>query len=299
MYAAVYIALVLSVLAAPAALLVARCMAPDVAAKFLCATALTASACLAWGLALLSGAALGPELRALWVSRSGAAVSVPVPDWVSSVAGIALLVAAYRVARFWERRAALLRETNACLPESEVSNLVIIDDPAPQAFAVSGASPRVIVTSGMLQALKPLEQRALLAHERAHLAHHHHRYQTLTRVASIVNPAVTVVTRRATYALERWADEDAAAVIGDRPAVATSLARVALLTNEVPGSVSLAYANLGVVDRVSAMRAEKPPRRSLLGLGSFLLVAIPATVAVMDATLSLARILDAGAIIHR
>ena len=298
MYATVYLVLVLSVLATPIACIAGRRMAPDVAAKFLCATSLVASICLVWALGLLSGAAVGSEARGWW-SAVGSPVPIPVPDWVSVTASFALIVAMARCLHMAVRHASLRREADAFLESRAQSDLVIVDDPTPRAFTLWGTSARIVVTTGMLRALPPVERRVLLAHERAHLAHHHHRYQVTMRLAVALNPAVDAMSPNLNYALERWADEDAAAVVGDRPAAAESLARAALLTTEPRASSTLAYAGLGVVDRVAALRDEPPTRRRLIGIFCFGIVAGPAAAALIDATLSFVRLLDNVGVVHR
>lgn len=50
----------------------------------------------------------------------------------------------------------------------------------PAAYCVAGRYPTVILTTGALRALDPDQLDAVLAHERAHLAGHHHRLLALT-----------------------------------------------------------------------------------------------------------------------
>ena len=251
-----------------------------------------------WGLGLLSGAAVGPEARGLW-SAAGSAVLIPVPDWASVIATLVLIVVMARCLHLAVRYLSLRREADTLLQFQGHSDLVVVDDPAPRAFTLSGRSARVVVTTGMLRALSPVERRVLLAHERAHLAHHHHRYQLTLRLAVVLNPVVAAMSPHLSYALERWADEDAAAVVGDRPAAAESLARAALLTTEPLASSTLAYAGLGVADRVAALRDEPAPRQRLVGIFCFGVVAVPAAAAMIDATLSLARMLDSAGVVRR
>src|SRR5579864_7186734 len=56
---------------------------------------------------------------------------------------------------------------------------VLMDHPQPTAYCVAGRYPTVIVTTGALHALDRGQLAAVLAHERAHLASHHHRLVAL------------------------------------------------------------------------------------------------------------------------
>jgi Zn-dependent protease with chaperone function len=108
------------------------------------------------------------------------------------------------------------------------AGLIVIDDEVPAAFAVAGIRGRVVVSSGMLRALEPRERSVLLAHEQAHIRHHHHLYTQLALLAAAANPLLRPVARAVQRNTERWADEVAAAEVGDREAVARGLARAAL-----------------------------------------------------------------------
>ena len=106
--------------------------------------------------------------------------------------------------------------------------IVIVNDSVPTAFAVTGYPGRVIVSTAMLNALEPDERAALLAHEEAHLRHHHQIYLQLTKLAAAANPLLRPLVDLVHTATERWADEDAAAAIGDREVAARAVARAAL-----------------------------------------------------------------------
>jgi Zn-dependent protease with chaperone function len=49
----------------------------------------------------------------------------------------------------------------------------VLDGPVPFAYCVPGRSPRVVLSGGTLQVLDRLQVDAVLAHEAAHLRHHH------------------------------------------------------------------------------------------------------------------------------
>jgi len=76
-------------------------------------------------------------------------------------------------------------------------------------------------------------------------------------------PPLRTLSNRVTYSIERWADESAAAVCGDRRLVAVTLGNVAL--HRHPATVS-GFAGLGVASRMGAL-LEPPvgnPRRPLV-----------------------------------
>ena len=94
-----------------------------------------------------------------------------------------------------------------------------------------------------------------------------------------MNPLLVPTAVAVRRAVERWADEDAARVVGDRGLVARSLARTALLVN-APAAVPVAAASGGDVgDRVRAMLGPPPRTRPLPAavLAVMLLLAVVAS----------------------
>ena len=74
---------------------------------------------------------------------------------------------------------------------------VVVDDEHATAFCVGGGRPTVVLTSAALEVLSDDELHAVLAHERAHLAHRHHRLLTVGRRAARGVAAAAVAARRA------------------------------------------------------------------------------------------------------
>ncbi|MFD8783477.1 M56 family metallopeptidase [Kitasatospora sp. NPDC059599] len=121
--------------------------------------------------------------------------------------------------------------------------LAVLDDERADAFALPGRLPRpgrpgepgrIVVTSGMLRALSGPERSALLAHERAHLAARHHVFLAFAEHAAHVHPALRALRTPLGYHLERWADEVAAARVGDRTVTARAVGRAALAASRSP-----------------------------------------------------------------
>ncbi|WP_239340573.1 hypothetical protein [Frankia sp. CiP3] len=65
------------------------------------------------------------------------------------------------------------------------------------------------------------------------------------------------------YALERWADEDAATAVADRGLAAVALTHAALATTDSAAPTVLAFHEHAVTRRVSALLAPPPPPRWL------------------------------------
>ncbi|MGN6556444.1 MAG: M56 family metallopeptidase [Solirubrobacterales bacterium] len=146
--------------------------------------------------------------------------------------------------------------------------LVVIEEAQPSAVAVPGRPGRIVVSRSLLQALSPSERRVLLAHERAHLDAGHHWHRSAVALAIAANPLLAPLAGAITYATERWADERAAAELGDRRRTAGALARVALLTSSSTqsGFPRLAAGRDSVPARVSALLADAPQPQPVLSL---------------------------------
>ena len=144
--------------------------------------------------------------------------------------------------------------------------LVVVTDDEPDAFALPGVRGRIVVSTGMLRVLPPDERRVLLAHERAHLAYRHEVYVQLAGLAAAANPLLRPVAREVERGVERWADEVAAAEVGDRRLAARALARAGLARAGSPvdarrGLALHAAAHPGGVGARALALLQPPPRR--------------------------------------
>jgi beta-lactamase regulating signal transducer with metallopeptidase domain len=148
------------------------------------------------------------------------------------------------------------------------SGLVIVPDDEPDAYTLPGLSGRVVVSTGMLRALRADERRVLLAHEDSHLRHRHHAYVQLSDLAAAANPLLRSSARAVRLSVERWADEDAAQRSGDRTLAARALARAALARPHPPTATApiLGAVRSAVAQRVAALLAPPPQRRPLTTL---------------------------------
>ena len=102
--------------------------------------------------------------------------------------------------------------------------------------SATGLSGRVVVSTGMLRALPAAKRRVLLAHEAAHLRHRHHLYVQVAELSAASNPLLRPLARGVGCAVEPWADEAAADVVGDRSVVARAVARASLATQRAGSS---------------------------------------------------------------
>jgi Zn-dependent protease with chaperone function len=169
-------------------------------------------------------------------------------------AGAALVLAGTAVRAVGVARAE--HRTRRRMPHCDGGVLVIESD-EPTAYAVPGPGGGVVVSTGMMEALAPAEQKVLWAHERSHLIHHHHRYLMAAEFAVAVVPLLRPLAHQVRFATERWADEDAARHLdGDRGLVARAIARAALASAD-HHRPTMAMAEVGVGARVQALvRAE-------------------------------------------
>lgn len=258
-------------------------MRPALAVRGLVAAALTTAALSVWSLILLTLTLFDdvPPWRAL-DDRPALHLPEPVPDPVAALALAALGWATIRLLRELRHRADTVRRLQrAGVP---TAGLVVADWDSPLAVAVPGRPGHVLVTSGMLRLLPPGERRAVLAHERAHLSHHHHLAICTVAAAAVVNPLLIPVRTAVTYLAERWADEEAATAVADRGLVARAVARAALATAGEPPTPALGVNGGAVVRRVSALRRPPTPHGGLPLLAAALAAAALCLLAGGDAT---------------
>jgi Zn-dependent protease with chaperone function len=267
----VYVPLLVSLVLAAGAPPLARRLAPRPTAwALVCVATVTAAAWLG-SLALLAFTALA-QIPAVaregdWSARLVRAEDpVGMSVAVASALLLALAVGAVVVAAVRQARALRwARREGTRLPAGQ--ELTIIDDESAQAFVLPGAPGRIVVSRGMLRCLADDERAAMLAHERAHLRGRHHRFKTVWRLAAAANPLLRPLAAAGTFVLERWADEHAARVVGDRRVVARAVARAALAytADRPPGShgVALTVTGGAVPQRVRALFAPPPRPRAL------------------------------------
>ena len=167
---------------------------------------------------------------------------------------------------------------------------VLVEHPQPTAYCVAGRHPTVVLTTGAVQALDPDQLAAVLAHERAHLAAHHHRLLAMARIGRQVLPFLPLMRdadAQVTRLVEMHADDVARRASGPAP-LATAL--VALATGSpAPG---LAAAAIDTVQRIHRLLDPARPlgrgRRHLLRATAAVFVLTPVLLALAPAMLALA-----------
>jgi Zn-dependent protease with chaperone function len=259
-----YLPLLVSAVLAVAAPWVGRRMPPRAGTWAMTCAAVVAAGTWVTELAILAFTAVGQlplvAEQGPWSVRVLAAEDPVDREFAAMCAGVVLVVAVSATVASWRRGRALVSAWRECRDLAAGGDLAVVDDPVPAAFAVLGLPGRVVVSSGMLRVLDARERRALLAHERAHLRHRHHLFSLILHLAAVVDPLLRPLERAGAFAVERWADEDAGAVVADRPLVARAIARAALASGRAR-KAALAATGGPVPQRVRALLAPPIPRR--------------------------------------
>ncbi|MGW0766097.1 M56 family metallopeptidase [Streptomyces sp. NPDC002676] len=249
MHVAVYIPLLLTLLAPLVARPLSERCEPRLATWLLAGSSLilgTAST-VSLGMLAVTGLIRIPQLAALgeW-SAASAQRDAPAELSVALLAGLLLGGAVIAAAHLLWRRARTLAAAAldaACMPAHD--GLVVVEDEAPDAYALPGLPGRIVVSTGMLHTLDESEHDILLAHERAHLAAHHYAFVALAQLGAAANPLLRPLATAVTYTIERWADENAASATGDRRRVARTVGKAALAAHRAP-ALARAAAALGI-----------------------------------------------------
>jgi Zn-dependent protease with chaperone function len=212
--------------------LASRC-SPKWAARAL--VVLSMSVALATGSVLCVVAGLG-IVQFGWAGRLGdwsadtVADRFPVPAALTvAVAVVAAVLVAMALAhglRAIRNFTAAARSCKALGPG--VSGLVVVDDDRVAAYAVPALRGRTVISRRLLRELDVDEARAVLAHESAHLRHRHFLYVQLAEIAAAANPLLRRSAAAVRRAVESWADDEAATVVGDRVCVARAVAKATL-----------------------------------------------------------------------
>ncbi len=242
------------------------------------------------GLSHLIGACV-LRLRAMYATPGGA-----------SIAGLGLIMAGAVMARTAlttvshlhaaGRQARRHAQTARLVGHPEPAlGAVLVEHPEPAAYCVAGRRPTVILTTGAVAALDPAQLRAVLAHERAHLAGRHHRLLAMARIAGQVLPFLPLM-RDADAQVARLVElhaDDAATRASDPRSLATAL--VVLATGASP-EPALAAAATDAVQRIHRLLGPAEPlgwaRRQLLRATAAALALAPVLLAMAPAAAALA-----------
>lgn len=226
---------------------------PAVSVRALTVTSAAAAiSCLAWAGLVVAGLVVevGPlahhdsSLERLVATHNAA------PAWAGAVVGTWTLWSAIRVVAVERAR----RELHRSLPGS--AGIVMADSADFVGVAVPGRQARIVLSRPALAGCSRAERSVVVAHEWSHLSGHHAWYARAVGAAATLCPWLRPVERSVRFSIERWADEDAAAAVGDRRLVARTIARLAL--SSAGDRATLAFTHGDAAARARAMLSPPP-----------------------------------------
>ncbi|MET9552050.1 M56 family metallopeptidase [Streptomyces sp. NPDC006645] len=315
----VLLPLLLPLSALPIARLAERHLHPRVATRLLSALAAVLSLCstVCLGLLVFVGTVQlpGHPLPDAWADRE--TPTTPYEEAAGKGAVVALLAVAVAWSTAVRRHMRVRRQAEHALTGVPGGELAVLTDEAAYAYALPGARSRasrdgggggvqggrIVVSTAMLACLDAGERAALVAHERAHLAGRHHRYLLVVRFAARANPLLMPLRSAVAYTTERWADEEAARVTGERRVVARAIGKAALVSRGTPTPTLAGFAAPGPVPRrVAALLAPAPapvgwpPVFTAVGLAAWAAAAgtLGSALSSANATVTLFLLLKAG-----
>jgi Zn-dependent protease with chaperone function len=305
---AVYLPLILPLLAAVSARRLAEWLPPRSATWLLTGSAVVLAAA---GSAVLGLLALAATIRIPLVAAVGDlslhAVSrndhSPLP--LGLAAGALLAAAAAAAARAaWRRTSALVAAHRQTRWLPGAGQVALVSDDAADAYTAPGWPGRIVITTGMMRALTAAERQVLLAHERAHSSGYHYLFTAAARLASAANPMLRPLAAAIGYSVERWADEQAAAAAGDRTLAARAIATAALAAQAAPSGRPVPAGAVGAVADAAGMRGagavprrvaallQPPPRPRLLLLAVAVALVAVSGLSALDAAHSLHSLIE-------
>jgi Zn-dependent protease with chaperone function len=218
---------------------------------------------------------------------------------VSGVAVLILVTLAWQYSRTVHRsrrrameHAQAARITGRRFPAAGIpplSTAVVLEAEQPAVYCVPGRPATIVLTTGALAVLGPTQLRAVLAHERAHLAGRHHLLITLGKAMRTGLPAVPLFARGAEEVarLAEMRADDVAARRSGRDTLVQAL--VAMGTGRPLPTPTAALAATGGVVSARVYRLLDPPGRTRrasysLALSAMLLalVAVPVLLPVLS-----------------
>jgi Zn-dependent protease with chaperone function len=163
---------------------------------------------------------------------------------------------------------------------------VVVDVPDRLAYAVAGRPHTIVLSRATVDALDDAQLRAVLAHERAHLAGRHHLLLAAARALAATMPRIRLFTdgsRELSRLVEMCADDAAARRHGSQALVGALLA---LAGGPALSGGALAAAGTAVADRAGRLMFPPTPAqlratRLRIGLGLAGLLAAPTLGAVL------------------
>ncbi|MCA0146825.1 M56 family metallopeptidase [Blastococcus sp. LR1] len=238
-----------------------------------------------------------PEAWWSWVRDEPAGDPVRGDHWVTMTLAAVLAVELvgvlalswWRTARARQRHRELLEVVVRPGPQPDAR---LLDHPAPVAFCIPGARPLLVLSSGMVAELDEGQLAAVVAHERAHLAEHHHLLLlpfVAWKAALPVLPAAERAYGSVRELVEMRADDVALGSLSGatpRRTLAEAIVAAAGGTGGVP-SGALAVSGAGVRARVVRLLepADPLPRKARWAAltGAVLLLLLPTALLLLPA----------------
>ncbi|MEC3974431.1 M56 family metallopeptidase [Amycolatopsis sp. H20-H5] len=206
------------------------------------------------------------QLRAVATGSYGIGVQIGLLSLATfAAAAVTLLLARLGRSLLRARAATYEHATMARLAGRHDAKLdaVVLDIPERAAYCVAGRPHTIVLTRGALAALDDRHLDAVLSHERAHLAGHHHLCLALTRGLAAILPRIALVATGAAEIarlLEMCADDAAARTHGR----GTVLQALLALSGAAPiPAGALGASGVGVLARAERLAAPPGPARRL------------------------------------
>jgi Zn-dependent protease with chaperone function len=166
--------------------------------------------------------------------------------------------------------------------------ITIVETTQPVCLAAGLLRPRVLLSRGLFDSLSAEERTVILAHEQAHVRRLDAFVASFIRALAVAHlPWVgSRLVRELEIAAEQACDEEAAAAVTDRVAVAAAILTVERAAQHAAASqldpVAVAFGARAVERRVEALLTEPTPPRSLRALAVSLGVALVGVLVLAD-----------------
>lgn len=145
----------------------------------------------------------------------------------------------------------------------------IVENSEPFALAIPARGGRILISTALRDLLTREELAVVYQHEQAHLDRKHHVYMGLVHALVVVLPVLSRLEPAMRLAVERWADEEAATVVGNRRLVAETIGKVALSRTTSTSANGLGVADHEVSRRVQALLDPDASKGRLQGTAVF------------------------------
>ncbi len=232
-----------------------------------------------------------PEAGWAVLTRDPSQGAVRGDHWVAlTLAGVLAAELLGVLALSWVRTARTRRRHRELLelvvrPAPAAPDARLLEHPAPVAFCIPGARPLLVLSSGMVAELDDDQLAAVVAHERAHLAEHHHLYLlpfVAWEAALPVLPAAARAHAAVRELVEMRADDRALASLGGPDPRRTLAQAIVVAAGGAGGGVpsgALAVTGGAVSARVVRLLSPPsplpPPARAAALLAAGLLLLVP------------------------